>query len=178
MFNTKKIVKKLNKFLNIGTNVSCEKMKIENKESDDISVRFKRNEEGKNEAVILYCNDITYLGNYAKSVHERLGTFLENAGYEVKPEYIQLLLVLHQFGGVDFAKKVGDVDCQALHYLVSRHATNVLRNSLDEDDYDECLEEGIDIFTMLQPDEMYADAYAIKNFIPALNHLREKGLIE
>ena len=176
-FNLEKIIKAIVKYFDFPIEFRVEKVEKPEFNFGELYVFYQLDEPDRH-VVIKYVDDIMDLKDYEKSMYNRLGIFLENAGYGENKEYLQVMLTLHEFGHVDYVLKMEAANSVGKYNVVNECAKDVAAISFSPDRMMKLREEGVDIPYMLRGDEMYADAFAMKYFIPVINILREKGLVE
>ena len=179
-FNIERIIDELGVLFKFSTKVRSEKVDSEKYNSTDMSVTSSNvGSKGNPVSVVRYKNELPDVSEYNKEVYKRSGVFLENIGYPVTPEYMRLVVILHELGHVDYLERLRGANAYKLSYAVENSTLYIskafLNDYVDEDMSD--LERGA-VFYLLSAKENYADSFAFKNFILAVKHLREKGLIE
>lgn len=112
---------------------------------------------------------------YYETIHHRLFSFIEQAGYEVNPFTRTLILILHEFGHINRTNTMYMFNQETMCDLIDNVTGGLLNNRQFLQMTAQCIvKEGVDLKYMLDSNEMYADAFAMKYFIPVHRHVKEK----
>lgn len=112
-------------------------------------------------------------GGFDRILQDRLYSYLDLIGEESSNLNKLILQVLHEFGHVFYIDRMMEYDCLDANYFITNTIENFTEISFTDKDREEYKEDGVDIPYMFRGDEMYADYFAIKNFIPFKKYLDE-----
>lgn len=111
------------------------------------------------------------------SIQHRFGDFLKGIGLQLDEKTYFLLILLHEFGHVYRLEFFKMNDISREFFFLNNIAIQSLSLAFDDGAYEELFSEGINVANIFSFDEVGADNYALKHFIPMWKKLEGRGLV-